>query len=98
MLIIYTIIIYVFKQGRRYVSNCMYVPGLSNTVHCGSFPPHPLFLKVHVVYVSKVAEMINISFTLCLRDVTLQNRSVKIFQQLLIELGDEETLYIQSNF
>lgn len=74
----------------------MYVPGLSNTVHCGSFPL-PLFLKVHVVYVSKVAEMINISFTLCLRDVTLQNRSVKIFQQL-IELGDEETLYIQSNF
>lgn len=77
-----------FKQGRRYVSNCMYVPGLSN---CGSFLPPPLFLKVHVVYVSKVAEMINISFTLCLRDVTLQNRSVKIFQQLLIELGDEES-------
>lgn len=41
--------------------------------------------------------MIYISFTVCLRHVTLQNRSVKIFQQLLIELGDEETLYIQSN-
>lgn len=86
-----------FKQGRRYVS--MQVTGLSNTVHCGSFlPPPPFFLKVHVVYVSKVAEMIYISFTVCLRHVTLQNRSVKIFQQLLIELGDEETLYIQSNF
>lgn len=84
-----------FKQGRRYVS--MYVPGLSNTVHCGSFLPPPPF-KVHVVYVLKVAEMIYISFTVCLRHVTLQNRSVKIFQQLLIELADEETLYIQSNF
>lgn len=80
------------------VTNCMYVPGVRNTVHCGSFLPPPPFFKVHVVYVSKVAEMIYISFTLCLRDVTLQNRSVKMFQQLLIELGDEETLYIQSNF
>lgn len=89
-----------FKQGRRYVS--MQVPGLSNTVHCGSFLPPPFFKKYmyssDVVYVLKVAVMIYISFTVCLRHVTLQNRSVKIFQQLLIELGDEETLYIQSNF